>query len=127
MNLNETSELHIFVDVCNGTFAAFVFDRSDLGSESKVTLIRAKNRLATVKPLIIPRLEFVACCIEAKLVNTLQGRSVWRALKSHSGSYSIVALWWIKEFGEWSVFVANRVKHIRELTGFFHGDMYQEI
>ncbi|GBO25281.1 hypothetical protein AVEN_204142-1 [Araneus ventricosus] len=32
-------------------------------------------------------------------------------------SDSTIALWWIKKYGDWSVFVANRVKDIRELIG----------
>nr|GFT13867.1 integrase_H2C2 domain-containing protein [Nephila pilipes] len=49
MNFNETSELHVFVDACKGAYAACVFIRSEVGNESKVTLIRAKNRVAPLK------------------------------------------------------------------------------
>ncbi|GFW24139.1 integrase catalytic domain-containing protein [Trichonephila clavipes] len=37
-------------------------------------------------------------------------------LKVTLWSDSTTALWWIKEYGNWSVFVANRVKEIRQLT-----------
>ncbi|GFT72444.1 DUF5641 domain-containing protein [Trichonephila clavipes] len=37
-------------------------------------------------------------------------------LKVTLWSDSTPALWWIKEYGNWSVFVANRVKEIRQLT-----------
>ncbi|GFU23334.1 uncharacterized protein NPIL_522601 [Nephila pilipes] len=85
LNFNETSELHVFEDACKGAYAACVFVRSEVGSESKVTLIRAKSIVAPVKPLSIPRLELMACCIGARLVNSVIKRSVWQALKSHSG------------------------------------------
>ncbi|GFS94198.1 integrase catalytic domain-containing protein, partial [Nephila pilipes] len=71
------SELHVFLDACKGDYAVCVFVKSEVGSESKVTLIRAKNREAPVKPLSIPSLELMACCIGARLVN-----SVIRALEA---------------------------------------------
>ncbi|GFY69183.1 DUF5641 domain-containing protein [Trichonephila inaurata madagascariensis] len=37
-------------------------------------------------------------------------------LKVTLWSDSTTALWWIKEYGNWSVFVANRVKEIRQPT-----------
>ncbi|GBN80688.1 hypothetical protein AVEN_98460-1 [Araneus ventricosus] len=35
MNLNETSELHVFVDACKGAYAACVFVRSEVEGESE--------------------------------------------------------------------------------------------
>ncbi|GFY43529.1 integrase catalytic domain-containing protein [Trichonephila inaurata madagascariensis] len=37
-------------------------------------------------------------------------------LKVTLWSHSTTTLWWIKEYGNWSAFVANRVKEIRQLT-----------
>ncbi|GFS96779.1 uncharacterized protein NPIL_412611 [Nephila pilipes] len=37
-------------DACKRAYASCVFVRSEVGNESKVTLIRAKNRVAPVKP-----------------------------------------------------------------------------
>ncbi|GFT78790.1 uncharacterized protein NPIL_564031 [Nephila pilipes] len=58
-------------NACRGAYVACVFVRSEVGSESKVTFIRAKNRVAPVKPLSIHRLELMACCIGARLVNSV--------------------------------------------------------
>ncbi|GBN00639.1 hypothetical protein AVEN_44586-1, partial [Araneus ventricosus] len=117
MNFNETSELHVFVDACKGAYAACVFVRSEVEGESKVRLIRAKNRVAPLKSLSIPRFELMACCIGARLVNSVIKAIDVSSIKVTLWSDSTVALWWIKEYGDWSVFVANRVKEIRELTG----------
>ncbi|GBM79751.1 hypothetical protein AVEN_164489-1 [Araneus ventricosus] len=117
MNFNETSELHVFVDACKGAYAACVFVRSEVEGESKVRLIRAKNRVAPLKSLSIPRLELMACCIGARLVNSVIKAIDASSIKVTLWSDSTVALWWIKEYGDWSVFVANRVKEVRELTG----------
>ncbi|GBM92583.1 hypothetical protein AVEN_39897-1 [Araneus ventricosus] len=117
VNFNETSELHVFVDACKGAYSACVFVRSEVEGESKVRLIRAKNRMAPSKSLSIPRLELMACCIGARLVNSVIKAIDASSIKVTLWSDSTVALWWIKEYGDWSVFVANRVKEIRELTG----------
>ncbi|GFT81373.1 integrase catalytic domain-containing protein [Nephila pilipes] len=117
MNFKETSELRVFVGAYKGKSAACVFVRSKVGSESKVTLIRTKNRVAPVKPLSIPRLELMACCIGARLVHSVIRALSVTSIKVTLWSDSTVALLWIKEFGEWSVFVENRVKEITELKG----------
>ncbi|GFU03927.1 uncharacterized protein NPIL_398351 [Nephila pilipes] len=119
MNFNEISVLHVFVDACTGAFAACVFVRSKVGSESKVTLIRAINRVAPVKPLSISRLELMAYCIRARLVNSFIKALGVASIKVTLWSDYTVALWRIKEFGEWSIFVANHFKEIRELIRCF--------
>ncbi|GBN28275.1 hypothetical protein AVEN_260534-1 [Araneus ventricosus] len=129
MNFNETYELHVFVDACKKAYAACVFVRSEVEGESKVRLIRSKNRVASLKSLSIPRLELMACCIGARLVNSVIKAINASGIKVTLWSDSTVALWWIKEYGDWSVFVANRVKEIRELTGCYSwrhvpGNMY---
>ncbi|GBO34259.1 hypothetical protein AVEN_145799-1 [Araneus ventricosus] len=100
-----------------GAYAACVFVRSEVEGESKVRLIRAKNRVAPLKSLSIPRLELIACCIEARLVNSVIKAIDASGIQVALWSDSTVALWWIKGYGDWSVFVANRVKDIRELAG----------
>ncbi|GFT74238.1 uncharacterized protein NPIL_138571 [Nephila pilipes] len=70
MNFNETSEFE-FVDACKWAFVACVFVKSEVGSESKVIFIHAKNRVAPLKPLSIPRLELMACCIGVRLLNSV--------------------------------------------------------
>ncbi|XP_055944582.1 uncharacterized protein LOC129975545 [Argiope bruennichi] len=116
MNFNETSELHVFVDACKGAYAACVFVRSEEEGDIKIRLIRVKNRVAPLKSLSIPRLELMACCIGARLINSVIKAIDAPGIKVTLWSDSTVALWWIKECGDWSVFVANRIKEIRELT-----------
>ncbi|GFY71012.1 integrase catalytic domain-containing protein [Trichonephila inaurata madagascariensis] len=58
----------------------------------------------------------MACCIGARLVNSILKALNMPDLKVTLWSDSTTALWWIKEYGNWSVFVANRVKEIRQLT-----------
>ncbi|GFW55638.1 uncharacterized protein TNCV_120221 [Trichonephila clavipes] len=51
-----------------------------------------------------------------RLVNSILKALNMPDLKVSLWSNSTTALWWIKEYGNWSVFVANRVKEIRQLT-----------
>ncbi|GBM37363.1 hypothetical protein AVEN_195010-1, partial [Araneus ventricosus] len=90
---------------------------SEVEGESKVRLIRAKNRVAPLKSLSIPKLELIACWIGARLVNSVIKAIDASGIQVTLWSVSTVASWWIKEYGDWSVFVANRVKDIRELAG----------
>ncbi|GFY08405.1 DUF1758 domain-containing protein [Trichonephila clavipes] len=101
---------------CEGAYAACVFVRSIIDSKVNIVLARAKSRVAPLKPLIIPRLELMACNVGARLVNSLMKALNFPNLKITFWSDSTIALWWIKEQGNWSVFVSNRVKEIRLLT-----------
>ncbi|GFS71934.1 integrase catalytic domain-containing protein [Trichonephila clavipes] len=58
----------------------------------------------------------MARCVGARLVNSILKALNMPDLKVTLWSDSTTALWWIKEYGNWSVFVANRVKEIRQLT-----------
>ncbi|GFV82586.1 DUF5641 domain-containing protein [Trichonephila clavipes] len=116
MIINSTSELHVFVDASKEVYEACVFVRSMFKSDVKVTLVRAKARVAPLKPLSIPRLELMACCIGYRLANSIVNALNLPNLRITFWSDSTTALWWIKEKGSWSVFVENRVKEIRQLT-----------
>ncbi|GFT43815.1 integrase catalytic domain-containing protein [Trichonephila clavipes] len=116
MIINSTSELHVFVDASKEAYAACVFVRSMFKSDVKVTLVRAKARVAPLKPLSIPRLELMTCCIGSRLANSIVNALHLPNLRITFWSDSTTALWWIKEKGSWSVFVENRVKEIRQLT-----------
>ncbi|GFT30114.1 integrase catalytic domain-containing protein [Trichonephila clavipes] len=116
MKIDIFTELHVFVDASKGSYAGCVFVRSIVDSRVSVILVRAKSRVAPLKLLSIPRLELMACCVGARLVNSILKALNMPDLKVTLWSDSTTALWWIKEYGNWSVFVANRVKEIRQLT-----------
>ncbi|GFU55540.1 integrase catalytic domain-containing protein [Trichonephila clavipes] len=116
MKIDIFTELHVFVDASKGSYAGCVFARSIVDSRVSVILVRAKSRVAPLKLLSIPRLELMACCVGARLVNSILKALNMPDLKVTLWSDSTTALWWIKEYGNWSVFVANRVKEIRQLN-----------
>ncbi|GFU53957.1 integrase catalytic domain-containing protein [Trichonephila clavipes] len=116
--INETSELHIFVDASKSSYGACVFVRTVIENDVKVTLLCSKARVAPLKSLTIPRLELMSCCLGARIANSIIRALNLPGIKVIYWSDSEVALWWIREQGNWSVFVANRVKETRELTQF---------
>ncbi|GFX92617.1 integrase catalytic domain-containing protein [Trichonephila clavipes] len=68
-------------------------------SDVKVTLVRAKARVAPLNPLSIPRLELMACCIGSRLANSIVNALNLPNLRITFWSDSTTALWWIKEKG----------------------------
>ncbi|GFX04795.1 integrase catalytic domain-containing protein [Trichonephila clavipes] len=68
-------------------------------SDVKVTLVRAKARVAPLKPLSIPRLELMACCIGSRLANSIVNALNLPNLRITFWSDFTTALWWIKEKG----------------------------
>ncbi|GFW85167.1 uncharacterized protein TNCV_3249071 [Trichonephila clavipes] len=116
LKVNISSELHVFVDAAGEAYAACIFVRSIIDSKVNIVLSRAMSRVEPLKPLSIPRLELMACNVEVRLVNSLMKALNFPNLKVTFWSDSTTALWSIKEQGNWSVFVSNRVKEIRLLT-----------
>ncbi|GFS74292.1 DUF5641 domain-containing protein [Trichonephila clavipes] len=99
MIINSTSELHVFVDASKEVYAACVFVRSMFKSDVKVTLVRAKARVAPLKLLSIPRLQLMACCIGSRLANSIVNALNLPNLRITFWSYSTTALWWKKGVG----------------------------
>ncbi|GFW26507.1 DUF1758 domain-containing protein [Trichonephila clavipes] len=104
MKIDIFTELHVFVDASKGSYAGCVFARSIVDSRVSVILVRAKSRVAPLKLLSIPRLELMACCVGVRLVNSILKALNMPDLKVTLWSDSTTALWWIKEYGNWSVF-----------------------
>ncbi|GBM94978.1 hypothetical protein AVEN_9024-1 [Araneus ventricosus] len=96
MPFSEGSELHVFVDASRIAYSACVFVRTVLEAGTSVSLIRAKTRVAPLKPLTIPLLELMACCIGARLVNSIRDALNLPNIKVTFWSDSEVALWWTR-------------------------------
>ncbi|GFX51333.1 integrase_H2C2 domain-containing protein [Trichonephila clavipes] len=96
MKIDIFTELHVFVDASKGSYAGCVFARSIVDSRVSVILVRAKSRVAPLKLLSIPRLELMACCVGARLVNSILKALNMPDLKVTLWSDSTTSLWWIK-------------------------------
>ncbi|GBO26150.1 hypothetical protein AVEN_52209-1, partial [Araneus ventricosus] len=78
-----------------------------------INLVRAKSRVAPLKIVSIPCLELLSCCIGARWANSVRNALDLPDMKITFWTDSSVVIWWIKEQGEWSVFVTNRVREIK--------------
>ncbi|GFW96410.1 integrase catalytic domain-containing protein [Trichonephila clavipes] len=70
--INDSTQMHVFVDICKEAYATCIFFRSNTSQGVKVALVRAKARVAPLKQVTIPRLELMACCIDAMLAYSVQ-------------------------------------------------------
>ena len=75
-------------------------------------LVCAKSRLAK-KNLTIPRLELVTGHMAVNFVTNVQVAFNVLPLEAHCWLDSTVALYWIKDQGEYRQFVSNRVHKIQ--------------
>lgn len=114
--MNENSELHVFVDASRLAYSACIYIRTETSMGVKLNLLRAKSRVSPIKEITIPRLELMACLIGSRLANSIKIGLELSDIRITYWSDSQVALWWIKNSGEWSIFIANRVKEINLLT-----------
>ncbi|GFX74663.1 integrase catalytic domain-containing protein [Trichonephila clavipes] len=67
--INDSTQMHVFVDACKEAYATGIFFRSNTSQGVKVALVRAKERVAPLKQVTIPRLEPMVCCIGARLAH----------------------------------------------------------
>ncbi|GBN25538.1 hypothetical protein AVEN_79968-1 [Araneus ventricosus] len=115
LEINDTTQMHVFVHACKEAYATCIFLRTDTSQGVKVVLVRAKSRVAPLKQATIPRLELMACCIGARLAHSVQQALNITEMETIFWSDPMVVLNWLSEKGGWSVFVSNRIKEIKTL------------
>ncbi|GFT37479.1 DUF5641 domain-containing protein [Trichonephila clavipes] len=59
-------------------YASCVFLRTEVGGAITCQLVQARARVASIKPITIPRLELLACTIGSRLINTTKIDLDWR-------------------------------------------------
>ncbi|UYV72138.1 hypothetical protein LAZ67_9001944 [Cordylochernes scorpioides] len=108
---------HVFCDASAIAYATVIFMRIENASVIVVRFVEARNRLATIKRITIPRLELLACLIGARLLVHVLENLEESPEKIHCWTDSSPALYWIQQQQEnWAQFVSNRVKEITTLT-----------
>ncbi|GFY71317.1 DUF5641 domain-containing protein [Trichonephila inaurata madagascariensis] len=80
--------------------AARIFLRSETSEGVKIFLVRAKSRVAPLKQVTIPRLEFMTCCIGARLAHSAQLALNITDIGTIFWSDSMVILFWLKDKGD---------------------------
>lgn len=107
--IKETS-LHIFVDASQNAYGACAY----LVTPNSSQLIMAKNRIAPVNTITLPRLELMAALVGARLAN-----HVLKAIPTDHvfmWSDSQIVLSWLKSSKTLKPFIANRLKEIKSLV-----------
>ncbi|UYV72117.1 hypothetical protein LAZ67_9001870 [Cordylochernes scorpioides] len=108
--------LHVFCDASAIAYATVIFMRIENASVIVVRFVEARNRLATIKRITIPRLELLACLIGARLLVHVLENLEESPGKIQCWTDSNPALYWIQQQENWAQFVSNRVKEITTLT-----------
>ena len=109
-------ELHCFCDSSLQAYSSVIYIRAITNLDVKVNLICSKTKLSSMKEVIIPRLELMACVLLTKLLQSvLKGLSLNNA-SIYCWSDSMIALYWIKNNKEWKIWVQNRVDIIKKVV-----------
>lgn len=107
--------LHMFCDASKSAYAAVVFLCCQCDNDIHCQLVQAKNRVAPIKFISIPRLELMAATIGARLLNSVM-EDFRPDFKIYCWTDSSTVLSWIRKEDCWKTFVWNRVHEIRSLT-----------
>ena len=114
--------VHTFVDASKLAYAAVIFIRIQRGSDVQVHFVQAKTRVAPAvkskenKSASIPRLELLAATIGARLTNQVLKALNFKDAKIYYWTDSSTVVTWINRQDNWSIFVSNRAKEIREIS-----------
>ncbi|GBM44467.1 hypothetical protein AVEN_261460-1 [Araneus ventricosus] len=108
--------IHVFCDASQSAYATCIFLRAESADNTSCQLIQARNRVAPLKKISIPRLELLSCTIGARLAKATISELGLEKIPIFYWSDSMNALYWIKRNENWATFVYNRVLEIRKLT-----------
>lgn len=118
INENCTLKFVGFSDASEKGCSAVVYVQSELQGRFFTSLVASKTRVAPLKNVTLPKLELNGMVLLVKLVNYLQGSSLYEKItETHLFSDSMIALNWIQTPPyKIETFVANRVAFIQEST-----------
>nr|CAI5851362.1 unnamed protein product [Callosobruchus analis] len=111
-------QLHGFCDASSKAYSAAVYLRSvEVSGSVQVSLAAAKNRVAPLKALTIPRLELCGALVLVELVQRIKGALTLKIDSIYLWCDSTVVLSWIATSPHLlQTFVSNRVAKIQELS-----------
>ena len=101
-------QLHIFADASIKAYGAVAYLRSG----SRTAFIMAKNRVAPLKELTLPRLELMAAVIATKVSVFIITSLSLQQTPLYLWSDSQIVLYWIQQNKKLTPFVSNRVTEI---------------
>ena len=117
LSTNSKVGIHGFSDASQVAMAAVVFLRvKDTDSDTRITLVCSKTRVAPLKKLTIPGLELSEAVLLAKFMKYVQDHLELRNSPVFLWMDSSVSVAWINSHpSRWKEFVRNRVILVQEL------------
>lgn len=113
---NVSTSIHGFADASEEAYAAVVYLRTETNTETTVSLIAAKTKVAPLKRMTIPHLELSAAKLLAELIRKIQVSLKLENTAITAWTDSMVVLGWLSAPShKWQTFVANRVSQIQEI------------
>ena len=115
IGVSEQATLSVFSDASQEAFGACAYIRQrEKDNKYEVKLIAAKSRVAPLKQLTIPRLEFQAAVFASRLAKTVQEESRIKFKDVTFFTDSTIVLAWIHSTsGSFRPFVSSRVGEIQ--------------
>ena len=102
--------LHVFADASTHAYGAVAFFASD----SDITFVMAKNRVAPLKKLTLPKLELMAAVIASRIAKFIIDALQLQNCSIHFWGDSQITLYWLESTKILPQFVSNRVTEIKE-------------
>ncbi len=113
-----SQHLHDFANASSLAYGAVVYLCAVyLNSETSIVLVASKARVAPLRPITIPRLEFTAAYLLAKLLALISLDLSIPAVNVHAWTDSTITLSWIRKSpSSLKTFVVNRVAVIQDIV-----------
>ena len=106
------SQLFVFADASLRAYGAVAF----ISDNRRTSFIMAKNRVAPLKQLSLPKLELMAALIAARLSRFIREALNSLNLTTFLWTDSQIVLYWLQGNKKLDIFVTNRVSEIHQLT-----------
>ncbi|KAJ8892412.1 hypothetical protein PR048_004992 [Dryococelus australis] len=110
------TSVNIFCNASCKAYAAVIFVCCEYNGKVKLELLQAKARVAPLKGLTVSLLELLATTIGTRLAKAVLDNLEWTDIPIYFWTDSTTVIAWIQRQEEWSVFVRNQIKEVRELT-----------
>ena len=116
-NHEDRATLHVFSDASELACCVVAYRVETGYGGSRVAFVAAKTKVAPLRPLSIPRLELQAALMAARLADSIKKESTATYARTCYWTDSSTVLCWLRtDPRRYSVFVANRLGEIDELT-----------
>jgi len=113
---NAFVQVHAFSDASSTAYGACIFLRAEAFGSVTSHLLCSKSKVAPLKTITIPKLEWSAALLLAELISSIK-HIFAMPCDFHCWSDSIIVLSWIREApSSFKIFVYNRIAQIQELT-----------